>query len=116
MRVCCLLSKGEVSLATHFATQISVKIHHGEEDFFESKVTFLVRSSKASNVQRGLRLFQEGTGCLGGCSHAGGVTFFFGTILRMGISLRHWGCCLTDGEGSFLGGRSCSSITSVPVL
>lgn len=38
----------------------------------------------------------------GGCSHARRVTFFFfGTILRMGISLRHWGCCLLDWEGSF---------------
>lgn len=40
----------------------------------------------------------------GGCSHARGVTFFFfGTILCMGISLRHWGCCLLDWEGSFWG-------------
>lgn len=22
----------------------------------------------------------------------------------MGISLRHWGCCLVEGEGSFWGG------------
>lgn len=28
-----------------------------------------------------------------------GVTFFFfGTILHVGIILRHWGCCLAAGE------------------
>jgi len=27
----------------------------------------------------------------------------------MGISLRHWGCCLADGEGSFFGGAGAAS-------
>lgn len=52
-----------------------------------------------------------------GCSHAGGVTFFFfGTIPHMGIFPQALGV-LPCGRGRQVsgGGQSCVSITSVPV-